>query len=409
MRVAPVLQALAGSPAFERAFARIHVSPRDSVPGPVHNPRRLRGAQAMSFSTRTRRKPPTAMARQHFPADRGPFVPAYRPDGIPLRVLLIGLDEEEGQCLQTWLQRPRLQSRRCDAHEACATALRFWPGVLLVDSGEQARTRIVEQVLDRCRSVSMGVVLVLEGEAAAPALDGPRCEHLRRPFNRARLLAAVEAAAMPWGAPVATQWHTRQLREEAETLMDLALELASPIGLDDRLQHCADAAHHLTGAAYAALFRHGGDGPHRLVGLAGVPRKAFNGLPAPDGTLLLAPTFAGEGVIRCDDVHAHPRYGWSPQHRGVPRGHPPVRSYLAVPVASREGRLLGALLLGHGEPGVFTARSERLAEAIAAQAAAAIEHHLQHDGEDGTEATDWSSTGGSERPSRATDAVPPPR
>lgn len=326
-----------------------------------------------------------------------------------MRVLLIGLDDEEGQCLQAWLRRPRLQSRRCDAHDACATALRFSPGVLLVESGEQARTRIVEQVADRCRSIAMGVVLVMEADAPAPALDGMRCEHLRRPFNRARLLAAVEAAAMPWGAPVATQWHTRQLREEAETLMDLALELASPIGLDDRLQHCADAAQHLTGAAYAALFRHGGDGPHRLVGLAGVPRSAFHGLPAPDGTLLLAPTFAGERVIRCDDVQAHPRYGWSPQHRGLPRGHPPVRSYLAVPVASREGRLLGALLLGHGEPGVFTARSERLAEAIAAQAAATIEHHLLHDGEGGTEAMGWPPTDGSERTGSAADAVPPPR
>jgi GAF domain-containing protein len=79
-------------------------------------------------------------------------------------------------------------------------------------------------------------------------------------------------------------------------------------------------------------------------------------------------------------VHAHPRYGWNPHHRGVPAGHPPVRSYLAVPVATCEGRLLGALLLGHGEPAVFTARSERLAEAIAAQIAVAIDHHLQQGG-----------------------------
>ena len=110
-------------------------------------------------------------------------------------------------------------------------------------------------------------------------------------------------------------------------------------------------------------------------------------------------TPAGAGVAERRPLRAGPAQVSSQTHCG----------YLAVPVASREGRLLGALLLGHGEPGVFTARSERLAEAIAAQAAAAIEHHLQHDGEDGTEATDWSSTGGSERPSRATDAVPPPR
>jgi len=179
---------------------------------------------------------------------------------------------------------------------------------------------------------------------------------------------------------VAAHWHARQLREEAETLLDLALDLASPVPLEMLLQRCADAARHLTGAAYAALFRHGDDGTHPLAGLSGLPREAFRGLGTPGETLLLAPTFAGERAIRCDDVHAHPRYGWNPRHRGVPAGHPPVRSYLAVPVATREGRLLGALLLGHGEPAVFTARSERLAEAIAAQIAVAIDHHLQQGG-----------------------------
>jgi CheY-like chemotaxis protein len=50
-----------------------------------------------------------------------------------------------------------------------------------------------------------------------------------------------------------------------------------------------------------------------------------------------------------------------------------VCSYLAVPVISRAGAVLGGLLFGHPKPGVFTERDERLAVGIAAQAAVALE------------------------------------
>ena len=61
-------------------------------------------------------------------------------------------------------------------------------------------------------------------------------------------------------------------------------------------------------------------------------------------------------------------------HHGMPEGHLPVRSYLAVPVASRTGTVHGALLFGHPDVGVFTERSERLALGVAAQAAIAIDN-----------------------------------
>jgi signal transduction histidine kinase len=51
-----------------------------------------------------------------------------------------------------------------------------------------------------------------------------------------------------------------------------------------------------------------------------------------------------------------------------------VRSYLAVPVVSRSGEVIGGLFFGHPKPGVFTARAERLLAGIAAQAAVAIDN-----------------------------------
>ncbi|MFP3525809.1 GAF domain-containing protein, partial [Pantoea sp. SIMBA_072] len=58
----------------------------------------------------------------------------------------------------------------------------------------------------------------------------------------------------------------------------------------------------------------------------------------------------------------------------MPKGHLPVRSYLAISVVSRTGDVLGGLFFGHPEPGKFTERHERLVVALAAQAAVAIDN-----------------------------------
>jgi signal transduction histidine kinase len=58
----------------------------------------------------------------------------------------------------------------------------------------------------------------------------------------------------------------------------------------------------------------------------------------------------------------------------MPAGHLPVRSYLAVPVMSRTGKVHGGLFLGHKDVGVFTERHERLAVGVAAWAALAMDN-----------------------------------
>src|SRR5690606_27619959 len=94
----------------------------------------------------------------------------------------------------------------------------------------------------------------------------------------------------------------------------------------------------------------------------------------PRATPLFAPTFRGEDTIRVDDVLEDPRYGqWAPHH-GMPEGHLPVRSYLAVPVISHSGTVIGGLFFGHSRPGRFTARAERMVAGIAAFAASAIDN-----------------------------------
>jgi len=111
-----------------------------------------------------------------------------------------------------------------------------------------------------------------------------------------------------------------------------------------------------------------------LYVLSGVPREAFSQFPVPRNTRVFDPTFQGEGVVRSDDITKDPRYGQNPPYGGMPPGHLPVVSYLAAPVISRSGEVLGGLFFGHPQRGVFTARHERIVAGLAAQAAVAMDN-----------------------------------
>lgn len=171
--------------------------------------------------------------------------------------------------------------------------------------------------------------------------------------------------------------HERQVREEAETLNEVVRTLAAELDLQTLVQKVTDAATKLTGAKFGAFFYNviNDQGEAFLLyTLSGAPREAFEKFGIPRNTPLFEPTFRGEGVVRLHDVLADPRYGKNPPHHGMPQGHLPVRSYLAAPVVSRFGEVLGGLFFGHPEPGVFTERAERLIVGLAAQAAIAIDN-----------------------------------
>jgi signal transduction histidine kinase/ActR/RegA family two-component response regulator len=170
------------------------------------------------------------------------------------------------------------------------------------------------------------------------------------------------------------------LREEnrvVETLNAIGARLAAELDLGRLLQMVTDEATVLTGEAFGAFFYNATDGrgdAYLLYTLSGAPREAFEHFPPPRATALFEPTFKGLGVVRLDDVTADPRYGKNSPHQGMPPGHLPVRGYLAVPVRSRSGEVLGGLFLGHSEVGVFNERHERLAVGVAAVAAVAVDN-----------------------------------
>ena len=170
------------------------------------------------------------------------------------------------------------------------------------------------------------------------------------------------------------------LREQTETLRtlnEIGKTISAELNLHNTVQAVTDAATELTGAQFGSFFYNvlNDEGAsYMLFTLAGAPREAFARLPMPRPTDLFGPTFRGEGVVRIDDVKVDPRYGKSSPYYGLPDGYLPVTSYLAVPVISRSGEVLGGLFFGHPERAMFTERDEIIVSGLASQAAVAMDN-----------------------------------
>jgi len=169
----------------------------------------------------------------------------------------------------------------------------------------------------------------------------------------------------------------RQETQFLEVLNNTGTALAAELDLEKIVQRVTDAGVAMTGAEFGAFFynvlNEAGES-YMLYTLSGAAREAFANFPMPRASAIFRPTFLGEGIVRADDILQNPLYGLSPPHHGMPPGHLPVRSYLAVSVVSRSGEVLGGLFFGHGQPGRFRPEHERLLTGIAAQAAIAIDN-----------------------------------
>ncbi|MEO6567201.1 MAG: PAS domain S-box protein [Opitutaceae bacterium] len=166
-------------------------------------------------------------------------------------------------------------------------------------------------------------------------------------------------------------------RMELEAMIEASRGLTAELNLDATVQRATDTATKLSGAKFGAFFYNGiKDRQESWVVYAssGAPRAAFEKLGLAPNPAIYLPTFDGEGVVRLPDVAADPRYGNDSPIRGMPEGNFTVRSYLAVPVVSRGGEVLGEMFFGHPDVGVFTERAERIVVGIASQASIAIDN-----------------------------------
>jgi signal transduction histidine kinase len=160
------------------------------------------------------------------------------------------------------------------------------------------------------------------------------------------------------------------VRDRSRALVEAGILLTSELSLDAVLQRMVEAAAELTDAQYAALgvLDRSGQQLERFVttGLAPETHDAIGDLPSGRG--ILGVLIRERTALRLHDLMEDPRAVGFPPH------HPPMRSFLGVPVALR-GVAFGNLYLTEKEGGGdFTQEDEDAVQLLASQAAVAIEN-----------------------------------
>src|SRR5689334_5232635 len=158
-------------------------------------------------------------------------------------------------------------------------------------------------------------------------------------------------------------------RERLRALLDAVVGIGADLDLRSTLERIVQAACRLADARYGAL---GVIGPDRMLvefinhGVTPAERAAIGDLPRGHGVLGLL--IEEPRAIRLEDITQHPRaYGFPPNH-------PPMHSFLGVPVRIRD-QVFGNLYLaekGGGEQ--FTQDDEDLVSALSVAAGAAIDN-----------------------------------
>ncbi|MGK5035814.1 sensor histidine kinase [Janthinobacterium sp. LB3P118] len=157
------------------------------------------------------------------------------------------------------------------------------------------------------------------------------------------------------------------LRDETrilELLNNTGAALAGTLDLPALLQETVDAATRISGARFGAFYY---DDAGDILDSPGAPpaARAVNGISLHQADAIAVQLRQGP-AMRQNDLQTAPDASAD--------GAPPLHSCLSLPVSSRSGMLLGRLLLGHPQTGIFSARSQRIVSAIAAQAAVALDN-----------------------------------
>ena len=169
-----------------------------------------------------------------------------------------------------------------------------------------------------------------------------------------------------------------RVRDRFERLLAAGVAIHARHDVDHVLQEVVDAAREVVGARYAALGVLSEDRASLVQfvtsGLDGATRAQIGDLPTGRG--LLGHVIREGKPIRSADISQHP------QRHGFPAHHPPMKSFLGVPVRGRGGVFGNLYLTEKIGAEEFDAEDEAIAVLLAAQAAVAVENaRLSGEGE----------------------------
>jgi signal transduction histidine kinase len=168
--------------------------------------------------------------------------------------------------------------------------------------------------------------------------------------------------------------------DRLRALVETGIAITSELSLDGLLERIVEAAARVTGARYAALgvIDPTGNGLERFVTYGMQPEVQSEIGDPPHGRGILGVVIDDARSLRLHDLSEDPR------SVGFPPGHPPMHSFLGVPIVLR-GVAYGNLYLTEKEGGDFSHEDEELVTLLAAQAAVAVENARLYES-----ATAWS-------------------
>jgi signal transduction histidine kinase len=161
---------------------------------------------------------------------------------------------------------------------------------------------------------------------------------------------------------------TREV-EQLRTLVKTGMILSAKLSLEAVLQRIANRACKVVGARYAALGVLDGKGGLSQFITAGIDEKTKRAIgPLPVGKGILGVLVHEAKPLRLKNLTMDPRA------HGFPTNHPPMKSFLGVPIVSK-GKVFGNLYLTEKRGAEeFSQNDEDIAMTLAAQAAIAIEN-----------------------------------
>ncbi len=171
----------------------------------------------------------------------------------------------------------------------------------------------------------------------------------------------------------------KRLRQTAELLNRVAPLILTELEEETLAQRITAIATAAVGAEFGVLLRNAttaGQQRFNVYAVSDIDRQRFTGSRIGRNAALIASIFEEDVVRRSEDITRDSRYATSSPDPDSSDGGISVRSYLAVPIKSRQGNVLAALVFGHSRPGVFTDQAESMAKGIGAQAAIALDNAL---------------------------------
>ncbi len=158
-------------------------------------------------------------------------------------------------------------------------------------------------------------------------------------------------------------------RRQAAGLVEAGLALAAELDLDALLQRIADVAREVVGADYAAVGVTREDGLLSRFVYSGIDEEMAHLIgDLPRGRGVLGQLIVNGQPLRLREISQHPRSS------GFPPNHPPMHSFLGVPIVVRS-RIFGRLYLTEKQGDrEFSKDDERIAMTLAAQAGVAIDN-----------------------------------